>query len=149
MSEGARMVCALCGFAYEPGGIACAERRCPLAGAWCRTLDCPRCGYAVPDEQASRLAGWIRRLFAPASVSVEAPHTLAGLRSGESAVLDGIDGEPALAARLTAQGLAPGVRVRLIQRKPSFVVEVGATTLAVERRVADVIRVRPSKEADS
>lgn len=147
MSQEATAVCALCGFAFEPGGGACAERGCPLAGAGCRTLDCPRCGYAVPDERASRLAGWVRRLFGPAAAGTRPrPRTLAGLRPGEEGVLEGLDAEPALAARLTAQGLAPGVTLHLVQRAPSYVIEVGAATLAVERRVAQAMRIRPTQE---
>lgn len=146
MSEDATTVCALCGFAFDPGGSACAERGCPLAGAGCRTLDCPRCGYAVPDERASRLAAWARRLFAPAAVARTEPRTLADLRPGQEGILDGLGGDPALAARLTAQGLAPGVAVHLVQRNPSFVLEVGETTLAVERRVAHAIRIRTTQE---
>jgi len=136
-------ICSLCGFEFEPGGAACAERGCPFAGAGCRTVDCPRCGYAVPDERQSRLARWVRRLFAPAALEA-APRTLADLRPGEDGVIDGIEGDPALAARLTAQGLAPGVTVHLVQRSPSYVIDVGETMLALERRVADVIRVSAS-----
>lgn len=147
MSDEAVSVCCLCGFAFEPGGSACAKRGCPLAGGGCRTLDCPRCGYAVPDERASRLAVWIRRWFAPPAVSAALPRTLADLRPGDEAVLDGIEGDPALAARLTAQGLAPGVAVHLVQRIPSYVIEMGATTLAVERRVALAIRIRSTQGA--
>lgn len=143
MSAEGITVCALCGLEFEPGGTACSEHGCPFAGAGCRTVDCPRCGYSVPDERQSRLARWVRRLFAPATRE-GAPRTLADLRPGEDGVLDGIDGDPALAARLTAQGLAPGVAVHLVQRSPSYVIEVGETTLALERRVADVIRVRTS-----
>lgn len=142
MSADAPVVCALCGFAFEPGGTACAERGCPLAGVGCRTLDCPRCGYAVPDERASRLASWVRRLFAAKAVAEAAPHTLADLRPNQGAVVVGIEGDPALAARLTAQGLAPGVAVHLVERVPSYVIEVGAMTLALERRVALAIRIR-------
>jgi len=135
--------CALCGFAFEPGGTACAERGCPWIGAGCRTLDCPRCGYAVPDEGASRVATWIRRLLAPAASAGTAVATLADLSPGADGIVERIEGGPALAARLTAQGLAPGVAVHLVQRVPSYVVEVGATTLALERRVAGAIRMRP------
>jgi len=148
MSGDAMTVCSLCGFAFEPGGTACAERGCPLAGAGCRTLDCPRCGYAVPDERASRLATWVRRWFAGRTVGKTGSRTLADLRPGEDGVLEGLHGDPALAARLTAQGLAPGVAVHLVQRIPSYVVEVGATTLAVERRVAHAISIRPTLEED-
>lgn len=144
MSAEGMTTCALCGFEFEPGGIACAERGCPFAGTGCRTVDCPRCGYAVPDEGQSRLARWIRRLFATPDTTRTA-RTLADLRAGEEGVLDGIEGDAALAARLTAQGLAPGVSIHLVQRRPSYVVEVGETTLAVERRVAAAIRVRPAR----
>ena len=143
MSGDATMICSLCGFAFEPGGSACAERGCPFVGEGCRTLDCPRCGYAVPDERASRLARWIRRVFTPSDASVGPSRTLADLRPGDEALLDGIDGDQALAARLTAQGLAPGVAVHLVQRFPSYVLEVGSTTLAVEGRVARAILIRP------
>jgi Fe2+ transport system protein FeoA len=138
------MVCSLCGFTFEPGGAACAARGCPFAGAGCHTLDCPHCGYAVPDERQSLLARWVRRLFAPAAPAAVAglPRTLADLRPGDSGLLDGIFGEPALAARLTAQGLAPGVAFHLVQRSPSYVIEMGETTLALERSVASVIRIR-------
>jgi len=134
-------VCSLCGFAFEPGGTACAARGCPLAGAGCQTLDCPHCGYAVPDERQSILAGWVRRVFAPAAVAVP-PRTLADLRPGEEGLFDGLEGDAALCARLTAQGLAPGVAFHLVQRSPSYVIEMGETTLALERSVARVIRVR-------
>lgn len=143
MSGDGTTICALCGLVFEPGGSACAKRGCPLAGAGCRSLDCPRCGYAVPDERSSGLARWIRRLFTPAHVSEGAARTLADLRPGEEALLDGIEGDAALAARLTAQGLAPGVAIHLVQRFPSYVVELGCTTLAVERRVARAILIRP------
>ena len=139
-------VCSLCGFAFVPGGRACAERGCPLAGAACRTVDCPRCGYAVPDERASRLAVWIRRWLTPAAAPEADAHTLGDLRPGDDGVVDRIEGDPALVARLTAQGLAPGVVVHLVQRVPSYVIEVGATILAMERRVARAIRIRARAE---
>jgi Fe2+ transport system protein FeoA len=136
------VVCALCGFSFEPGGTACAERGCPLAGTGCRTLDCPRCGYAVPDERASRLARWVRCLFRGSARTQEVAFSLADLRPNQDAFVIGIEGDAALAARLTAQGLAPGVAVHLVQRVPSYVIEVGALTLALEHRVALAIRVR-------
>ena len=142
MSVQPLVVCALCGFAFAPGATACAERGCPLAGTGCRTLDCPRCGYAVPDERASRLASWVRRLFPAKGVVESAPLTLADLGPNQGAVVVGIEGDPALAARLTAQGLAPGVAVHLVQRSPSYVIEVGALTLALEYKVALAVRVR-------
>ena len=132
--------CPFCGLAYEPGGEDCRGRGCPLAVAGCRTLHCPRCGYAVPDEQRSAGARWVRRLFG--SPPAGEPRTLADLSPGEEGIVDRLSGEPALLARLTAQGLTPGIGVRLLQRRPSCVVEVGETTLALERRVARGIGLR-------
>lgn len=134
-------LCPLCGLRYEPGGGACRERACPLASLGCRALDCPRCGYAVPDERASVLARWIRRLFRTPAAVAGGP-TLADLHTGEQGVVEGVEGDPALIARLTAQGLTKGVRLILVQRAPSFVVEMGETTLAFERRVARQVRMR-------
>jgi ferrous iron transport protein A len=134
--------CPLCGFPYEPGGSACRARGCPLAGPGCRTLHCPRCGYTVPDESASVLARWFRRLFPARPVPASGRRTLADLRPGEEAVVEAVEGDPARRARLTAQGLAPGVPIALVQRVPSFVLEIGETTLAVERRVAEGIQLR-------
>lgn len=128
--------CPLCGLAYEPGGTECRARGCPLASG-CRTRHCPRCGYAVPDEEGSVLARWLGRLFGRRTSG--ASRTLADLRAGAEAVVDGLAGAPSLRARLTAQGLAPGVAVHLVQRAPAYVVEVGETTLALERRVAEAI----------
>jgi Fe2+ transport system protein FeoA len=50
-----------------------------------------------------------------------------------------IEGDDALRARLTAQGLAPGVAVHVLQRTPTFVIESGETSVALERKVAEAI----------
>jgi Fe2+ transport system protein FeoA len=140
------LACPLCGLVYEPGAGACREHGCPLAGvAGCATRHCPRCGYATPDEEKSVAARWVRRLFG-ACAAAPAP-TLADLSPGDEAVVERLSGEPALLARLTAQGLAPGVAVRLAQRSPAFLVEMDETTLALERRVAERITLRPVRES--
>jgi DtxR family transcriptional regulator, Mn-dependent transcriptional regulator len=45
-------------------------------------------------------------------------------------------------ARLSGLGVVPGSTVRLIQKRPSVVLEVGQTTLALDRVIADEIFVR-------
>ena len=140
MSAPATTVCGLCGLEYRPAGPACAERGCPLAGKGCMTLDCPRCGFAVPDERTSVLARLVRRLFERTERPLAAG-SLADLRPGADAVVRSIDGDPATAARLTAHGLAPGVSLHVVQRSPACVIEVGETTLALERSAAASIRV--------
>ncbi len=131
--------CPLCGLEYAPGGETCREKGCPIAVGGCATRHCPRCGYTMPDEERSTAARLVRFLF---RARKGAAGTLAALPAGASAVIDKLEGDPALLARLTAQGLAPGVRVHVVQRAPTHVIEVGETMIAVERRVAETIRVR-------
>jgi Fe2+ transport system protein FeoA len=131
--------CALCGLVYEPGRGECRARGCPLS-VGCRTRHCPRCGYTVPDEEGSVLARWVRRMLG--GTAAAPPRTLAELPAGGDAVVAALEGDPALLLRLTAQGLSPGVPVHLVQRVPAYVVEVGETTLALERQVAETIRLR-------
>jgi Fe2+ transport system protein FeoA len=136
----AAVTCGLCGFQYVPGGDACREHGCPLAFGVCATRHCPRCGYAVPDEERSVAVRLLRRLLR--SRPGAAGRTLAGLPAGAEAVVECLQGSPELQTRLTAQGLAPGVRVHLLQRAPTFVIEVGETTIALEQRVAETIVLR-------
>jgi Fe2+ transport system protein FeoA len=144
-------VCALCGFTYAPGGVACHERSCPLAALGCSTEHCPRCGHAAVDETRSLLARWARRLLTRRRPADAAPasHRLATLDAGRSAVVAAIDGDPGLQARLAAQGLAPGVEVRLVQTWPSYVVEMGETTLAFEPHVAECVRLEGCPDPDA
>jgi Fe2+ transport system protein FeoA len=132
--------CSLCGFAYVPGGEACREHGCPIALGGCATRHCPRCGHTMPDEERSAAARLVRRLFRPRARP--AAGTLAGLAAGTSGVVATIEGDASLQARLTAQGLAPGVAVHVVQTAPTHVIEVGETTIALERRVAEAVRLR-------
>lgn len=46
-------------------------------------------------------------------------------------------------SKLMALGLIPGAELLLLQRFPSYVVQVGYTQLALDRETASVIDVRP------
>jgi Fe2+ transport system protein FeoA len=96
----------------------------------------------MPDEERSAAARFIRKLFRPRPR--RAAGTLAELPPGSFGVVERIEGDPALQARLTAQGLAPGVAVHVLQRLPTWVIEVGETTIALEGRVAEGIVLKPS-----
>jgi Fe2+ transport system protein FeoA len=96
----------------------------------------------MPEEEKSMAARLVRMLFRPRPRS--AVETVAELPAGASGVVERIEGDPALQARLTGQGLAPGVAVRVVQRVPTFVVELGETTIALERRVAVALRLKQS-----
>jgi len=44
--------------------------------------------------------------------------------------------------KLSALGIVPGSRLRLLQRNPSYVLEIGETTVAVDRDITDEIFVK-------
>jgi len=136
--------CPLCGLDYEPGGSTCREHGCPLALGGCATQHCPRCGYTMPDESRSGAARLIRRLFRRHPGAARPSGSLAELPAGASGVVERLEGPPDLLARLTAQGLAPGVAIHLLQRLPTFVIEVGETTIGLEKQVAAAIVMRAS-----
>jgi Fe2+ transport system protein FeoA len=51
--------------------------------------------------------------------------------------------DASVAGRLSAFGLYPGVRVRILQRFPGLVVKTEETEVALERRVARLVAVVP------
>lgn len=44
--------------------------------------------------------------------------------------------------KLSSLGIVPGSRIRLLQKKPSFVLEIGETTIAVDKDITDEIYVK-------
>jgi len=47
--------------------------------------------------------------------------------------------------RLAALGVIPGSEIRLRQRSPSYVIEVGETTIALDPEIAREIYVKPAE----
>ena len=139
----AAVTCPLCGLEYLPGGDTCKEHGCPLSFGACATRHCPRCGYTIPDEERSIAVRFVRKLLGRREPMVAG--SLAELPAGGRAVVSRLEGDPELLARLTAQGIAPGVTVHLLQRSPTYVIEIGETTIALERRVAEAIRLQPER----
>ena len=102
---------------YVPGGETCRERGCPVAFGGCATRHCPRCGYTMPDEERSTAARFVRLLFGAKRASAPA-RPWRTCRPAPRPSIDRLEGDPALLARLTAQGLAPGVEIHVLQRTP-------------------------------
>jgi Fe2+ transport system protein FeoA len=98
----------------------------------------------MPDEERSVAVRFFKKLLGRREPMTAG--TVAEMPSGARAVVSRLEGDPELLARLTAQGLAPGVTVHLLQRSPTFVIEIGETTIAVERRVAEAIRLDPRED---
>ena len=139
----AAFTCPMCGLGYQPGGDTCKEHGCPIAIGGCATQHCPRCGYTMPDESKSGAARLIRKLFRRRAAPQAAAGSLVELPAGSSGVVLSLQGSPDVLARLHAQGIAPGVSVYLLLRLPTFVIEVGETTIGLERDVAAAIRLQP------
>jgi len=80
--------------------------------------------------------------FGPLVSSIERARRLASLEVGERGVVRRVlRDNPARAERLSALGVTPGARIRLLQRSPGFVFECDETELAVEPSVAHAILV--------
>jgi len=140
----ASSTCPMCGLRYQPGGDTCKDHGCPIAIGGCATQHCPRCGYTMPDESKSGAAKLIRKLFRRGAAKPSVAGSLVELPAGSSGVVLRLQGSPDVLARLHAQGVAPGVSLHLLQRLPTFVIEVGETTIGLEREVAAAIVLVPS-----
>jgi Fe2+ transport system protein FeoA len=144
------MRCRLCGFEFEPNGLAC-HAQCPM-GERCSLICCPNCGYQVVDESKSGFARALKRVWRPRrgehddqplrrddSETVPLTH----VEVGTVVQVERLEEMPApRATRLSAFGLTPGTSVVILQRRPAPVVAIGETELALSEEILGQIRVR-------
>lgn len=131
------MKCALCGFEFSESDAKRPCASCPL-GAKCDLVCCPNCGYQAPREPRwlSRLRRWRRR-------NGVYDGTLAALKPGaETEIIAVRPHNERVLHKLTALGLLPGVRVRLLRRFPCYLIELGHVQIALDRELASAIVVR-------
>ncbi len=136
------MRCAMCGYEFDEKSLVC-HNACPL-GSHCSVVCCPQCGYSTVDPQRSSVVRWVDRLFhrAAPTPSAAGPLPLLGLRPGQAArVVDLGDGPPDQMLHLSHFGLLPGAPITLRQTRPTPIVRVGETDLALDTRVAASIQV--------
>ena len=67
--------------------------------------------------------------------------SLKQLKVNESGTIVGLGGDHREAAKLIALGVLPGLRVKLVQRTPSYVFEIGHSQFAVDAAIASQILV--------
>ena len=146
------LTCPLCGFEFAKGDTVC-QHGCPLRTA-CNLNRCPVCDYEFPDVPQcvswyENVVRWLRRDHQPARADAPCPDrrdsmlTVRELASGERVVVVHLaDDTPVRSNALAVFGLTPGTEVTLVQRHPSFVVQVGETLLALDADVAGSIVVR-------
>jgi DtxR family Mn-dependent transcriptional regulator len=106
------------------------ESICTLLG---HPKKCPH-GHAIPPGECCPRAGdEVRPVVAPLNrMKTGTEGTVAYIATHHHHRLD----------KLAAFGLLPGVKIRLHQRQPSFVIEMGETTLAIDEETAADIYVR-------
>ncbi|GBD07814.1 hypothetical protein HRbin22_00040 [Candidatus Thermoflexus japonica] len=138
-----RVQCPMCGHEYDPSDLRC-HVECPM-GARCTLICCPQCGYQMPDLERSTSARWFRGLLSRLRPARERSHaTLADVPPGQSVVvmeIEDVAGDRL--ARLAHLGVLPGAVVRVLRRRPVWIVEVDGATLALDPDVAARIRVSP------
>ncbi len=136
------VTCPLCGFGFEPADSLC-EHGCPLRTA-CGLIRCPGCDYEFPETPRS--ISWLRRMLGGDRRCASGPagvRTVRELGLGERAeVVHLSESTPERSNALAVFGLVPGSEITLLQRRPSYVLQVGETTLALEADVASSIVVR-------
>lgn len=131
------MRCTMCGYEFETTDLEC-HTGCPLAAA-CSVICCPRCGYSTVDPSRSGVSNWFQRLLGRKQCGVDAPSgciPLLSLQVGQEAQISSMEGDKGRLHILNQYGLLPGTPVRLTQRRPVPIVQVGQTDLALDSSVA-------------
>ena len=137
-------LCPLCGAGIAGGGSSCAS--CPLAFR-CDLLRCASCGYQFPRR--SRLVAWAQRLLRRRAAPLDGPATLDDVDPGTTCVVAQVDGDPVLRVKLAHLGLGEGAEVRVDQRRPELVLQVGAARFAVERSIGRRVIVHAPRPAEA
>jgi len=153
------LTCPLCGFEFSPDDAPC-HHGCPMKSA-CNLTKCPVCDYEFPGH--SRSVSWLESLLGrrprkrkgAADGLVQLGNgdrcldrgdgllTVRELAGGESAEVVHLEAPDADRSNaLAVFGLVPGCEVTLLQRLPSFVLQIGETMLALDAEVAGTIVVR-------
>lgn len=140
------VTCPLCGLEFHAADTVC-QHGCPLRTA-CGLVRCPGCDYEFPETPKS--VSWFRRLFGRGTdegAGAAGVRTVRDLGTGERAeVLHLSEASTGRSNALAVFGLVPGSEVVLLQRRPSYVLQVGETVLALEEAVAASIVVRGPAE---
>jgi Fe2+ transport system protein FeoA len=133
--------CPLCGFEFEKRDTPC-QRGCPL-GKFCKLVCCPNCRYEFPEIPHG--LSFVQRLIHPGRKPAPDRQlvSLHELEEGEHSELVCLNCSQASRRNaLAVYGLTPGSRLILQQKRPTFVVRVGETELALESSIAREILVR-------
>lgn len=134
------VACPFCGFEFEPEDTLCTHG-CPLH-SMCTLIRCPSCDYEFPED-TPKISFW-KRLFGRRRKKSEGlpdkVTTVRDLQGGQEARVVCLAGDSdSRRNALAVFGLVPGSEIRLIQRHPAFVIQVGETDLALDPAIAGEI----------
>lgn len=138
------LTCPFCGFEFDRGDTLC-EHGCPL-GALCNLIRCPSCAHEFPEtpRSVSWLRGLLRRKPVERPEQAGNAKTLQDLQPGQRARVVCLGAHRASRHdTLAVFGLELGAEVTLVQRRPTCVVQVDETTLALDAEIAREILVQP------
>ncbi len=144
------LTCPLCGFEFEKQDTLCAHG-CPL-GALCNLLRCPSCEYEFPLRPPR--VSWIRRLWGrPSRARQQLPQDILAiddLGAGDGAIVMCVGGTvPDRRNAFAVFGLIPGAEATVLQQRPTCVIRIGETELALDREIAREILVRRAEPKPS
>jgi Fe2+ transport system protein FeoA len=111
--------------------------------SYCNLTCCPNCRYEFPEERET--FGWWKRLFGRKPVVCDKSEVLSltSLTDGQAGEVVSLNSrQPNRRNTLAVFGLVPGSRFVLLQKRPTFVVRVGETELALEPAIAHEILVK-------
>lgn len=148
------MKCAFCGYEFDETQARSGCQGCPMHRS-CGKLRCPNCGYeALPEPGLIKLIRrWgEKKMFDKGSSGALAAGSFAGAIPGARSLAEMAPGQSGKILslntrdqnqlrKLMAMGILPGVSVRLIQKHPAYVFQVGNTQIAVDRQIAQSMRV--------
>ena len=141
------MRCDMCGYEFDATGLAC-HTSCPL-GSQCMVICCPHCGYSTVNPARSRLLTWVERWIKRPTPSAPPPRatdrlSLLDLAPGQEGRVVALgESEPEQMMHLSDYGLMLGAPVRLCQRRPTPIIQVGETELALDAVLARDVYVEP------
>ena len=142
-SAARHLVCPFCGFEFEAVDTLC-QHGCPMRSA-CALTRCPSCDYEFPERPRS--ISWLKGLFGrrreEEAALCETCRPLTELDGGEHGRVVSLAGTKRPGS-LAVFGLVPGSEITLLQRSPTFVVQIGETQLALEAEIASGIFVEKS-----
>jgi Fe2+ transport system protein FeoA len=136
--------CPLCGFKFKKENSECTHG-CPL-GKFCKLIKCPSCRYEFPET--SRPLAWLAKLIHPTPASPRVALDLTQAEAGETVEFIGmLLGAESRGRALAVYGVTPGAQITLQQKRPSYILRVGETELAIDADIARQILVRKPNAA--